>query len=87
MTDGIRSDERDIVTDIVERLAAVRGTDPLELSPPLERVVDTDALKRLVDCDATQHVEFEYDDHVVVVDGDGLVTVERAKVSPPTPGQ
>jgi hypothetical protein len=78
MADGIRSDETDIVTDIVEQLAAARGTDPLELSPPLEHVVDTDALQRLVDCDGTHLVEFEYGGHVVTVDGDGAVTVRGA---------
>lgn len=63
---------------VVEAIANAAGADPLSLDPPLFEVVDMDALDRLVRQDACSHVEFEYDDHLVVVDGDGSISVGDA---------
>ncbi|QLH76502.1 hypothetical protein HZS55_03910 [Halosimplex rubrum] len=78
--DGIAVQEPDeqISIDVIETIADVTGTDPLTMEPPLYEVVDTDALDALYESGATATVEFEYDGHSVVVDGDGTVTVDGA---------
>lgn len=68
---------------VVESVAAAKGVDPVDLHPPLNDVVDLDALDALFSPvggvpRAVGRVEFRYDDYVVVVEGDGSVTVDPA---------
>lgn len=67
-----------IAVEIAEEIARATGADPLALETPLYDVVDTEALERLADADATVRVAFEYDGHVVDVEiGDaGRVAVD-----------
>jgi len=67
---------RQISIDVVEAIADATETDPLTMEPPLYEVVDTDALDTLYERGAGATVEFRYDGHDVVVDGDGTVTVD-----------
>lgn len=78
--DGSGVGESEPVTQrIVSAIAEREGTDPMELDPPLYRVVDADALERLVGSNLTGHVTFAYLEYDVTVhrDTDVTVTVER----------
>ena len=66
-----------ITAEVIEAIADATGTDPLTMTPPLYEVVDTDALDTLYDHGCVTSVEFDYDGHTVVVDGDRTVTVNR----------
>lgn len=72
---GVRASDS-VVLNVVEAVANAAGTDPMRLEPPLNEVVDPDALERLVEGDALARVSFEYDGRTVAVDGDGTVTVD-----------
>ncbi|NHN47914.1 hypothetical protein G9464_09925 [Halostella sp. JP-L12] len=66
---------------VIESVAEAEGVDPVALDPPLNAVVDLDALDELFSQTggvprASGRVEFEYCDYHVVVEGDGAVTVE-----------
>jgi hypothetical protein len=65
------------VLQIVRAVAAERDIEPIDVNPPLGRVVDTDALSQILD-DATTtglEVNFEYAGcHVVVTPDDVSVT-------------
>jgi hypothetical protein len=68
---------------VVESVAAAEGVDPVELTPPLNDIVDLDALDALFSPvggvpRAVGRVEFRYGEHLVVVGADGTVTVEPA---------
>ena len=70
-----------LVVDIVERLAAARGVDPLDL-PPLNGYIDVDALATLfqsADGGSTPFgvVRFRVEDHEVRVYHDGTIYVHR----------
>lgn len=70
-----------ISNEIVEKVAEVNDVDPLELSPPLFEVVDTDALNQLFASTPTTgrmegEVTFSYNGNEVTVSGDGYVTVQ-----------
>lgn len=56
-----------IVTQIAER----ERVDPTELTPPLQHIVDTDALNRLFaeGRDQNPRVEFDYREYEVTVEG------------------
>ncbi|MFB6141369.1 MAG: HalOD1 output domain-containing protein [Halosimplex sp.] len=73
---AVHKDGTDISVDVIETIAAVTGTDPLAMTPPLYEVIDTDALDRLYERGADAAVEFEYAGHTVAVDADGTVTVD-----------
>ncbi|WP_436908270.1 HalOD1 output domain-containing protein [Halosimplex marinum] len=73
---AVREPSGQISIDVIEAIADETGTDPLRMEPPLYEVVDTDALDALYESGAAATVEFEYDGHRVVVDGDGTVTVD-----------
>lgn len=75
---GTAADERmdRISVEIVDAIANSTGTDPLALDPPLYDVVDTDALDRLVEQGSSTRIEFGYAGHTVVVDADGVVSVD-----------
>lgn len=90
MTDGrIRTDEMPGTTldyhhdspslRVVDALADLTDTDPLELDPMYD-VVDPEALDQLVrpDANGDVSVQFTYDDHAVEVRSDGTVTVDGA---------
>ncbi|WP_121822015.1 HalOD1 output domain-containing protein [Halostella salina] len=66
---------------VVESVARTEGVDPVDLQPPLNDVVDLDALDALFapvgGVPRTDgRVEFRYDDYLVAVDADGTVAVE-----------
>ncbi|MFC7156282.1 HalOD1 output domain-containing protein [Halomarina halobia] len=61
---------------LIERIAELEGVDPLELDPPLNDVIDADALDELCavsPCDLV--VSFEYRGYAVRVRGDGTFDV------------
>ncbi|WP_435348808.1 HalOD1 output domain-containing protein [Haloarchaeobius sp. HRN-SO-5] len=65
---------------IVTAVAEAENADPVEMTPPLNDVVDTDALNRLVDPESNAdpdglELRFTYRGHDVVVSGDGEVEV------------
>ncbi|NKE36570.1 hypothetical protein GWG54_12215 [Natronococcus sp. JC468] len=66
---------------IVRQIAAHEGIDAADLEPPLQAVVDVDALERLVHpcpqtrTDFTGSVSFVYADYQVTVDHTGAVSV------------
>lgn len=67
-------------TRVVEAIAEAEGVDPVALDPPLNAVIDLDALDELFSPNSgvprpSGRVEFEYDGYDVVVEG-GAVTVE-----------
>lgn len=65
-----------ISIDVIETIASVTGTDPLEMDPPLYETIDTDALDTLYKRGADARIEFAYDGHTVVVEPDRTVTVD-----------
>jgi hypothetical protein len=74
---------------VVEKVARKEGVSPTELSPPLNDVVDTDALDTLVRSSAesdtrSMHVEFEYRDYVVRVRDGPTVSVSPVETEAPT---
>jgi hypothetical protein len=69
--------ELSLVPTVVEAVARARDEDPAEL-PALHRVVEPDALDALVDGGREGlRVVFAFDDHEVVVRGDGEVLVQE----------
>lgn len=73
---AVRSEADVTSIDVVEAVAAASGRDPLSLDPPLSRVVDTDALDRIVRCGSPTRITFRYAGHEVAVEGDGTVRVD-----------
>lgn len=78
---SVLSGNRDlVVTDIILKVADRRGVDPLELSPPLQTAIDTDALESLFseERDGFVRVEFTYLGYTVTIEGksEPQVTVE-----------
>jgi|AntRauTorcE11898_2_1112593.scaffolds.fasta_scaffold04069_2 hypothetical protein len=69
---------------IVTTVAEATDVDPLDLEPPLYRVVDVDALDRLLDPESERErergrsltVTFEYAGYEVTATSDGTVDVE-----------
>ncbi|MFC3957611.1 HalOD1 output domain-containing protein [Halovivax cerinus] len=76
-----------IVTEIADR----EGVDPTGLTPPLQDVVDVDALEALfeptptTDRDCVGSVSFTYVGYEVTVAADGAITVENALDAPSAP--
>lgn len=67
---------------VVQAVAEAERVDPLELTPPLYEVIDSDALDRLFAVTPTHHrtdgeVSFSYNGYGVTVRGDGSVSVEE----------
>jgi len=73
---AVHDADKQISIDVIEAIAEQTGTDPQTMEPPLYEVVDTDALDTLYERETTATVEFQYDGHDVVIDGDGTVTVD-----------
>jgi len=64
--------------DVVEAIATATGADPLTMTPPLQTVVDVEALETLCRTEDSVEVHFDYDGHAVVVEGTGAVSVDGA---------
>lgn len=70
-------------TEVVERIAARVGVDPIELETPLYDEIDPDALDALVNHmdgrqdQASVRVEFTYDGYAVTVDTTNGITIEQ----------
>lgn len=67
---------------IVEAVAAAEGVDPVELTPPLYEVVDTDALDRLFAPNSQRALadgrsNFSYKGYTITVEAGGTVTIEE----------
>lgn len=73
---ALRSEADATSIAVVEAVAAASGRDPLSLDPPLSRVVDTDALDRIVRSDSPTRITFRYAGHRVEVEGDGTIRVD-----------
>ena len=69
-------DESCLTTRIIDAVATAADADPLELEPPLYRVVDPEALADAIETGSRTDVQFEYNGYTVDVDGDGTVSVE-----------
>lgn len=62
---------------ISEAVATVTGRDPCE-GPPLQRVVDVDALQTLVDTGRPDlRASFDFEDVRVTVHGDGRIAIQE----------
>lgn len=70
--------------EIARRIAAREGVDAAVLDPPLQAVVDVDALETLIHpraddrTDFTGVVSFAYGDYTVTVDGTGDVSISQS---------
>lgn len=63
---------------VIEAVAAKEDTDPMALEPPLNDIVDPDALDRLCAGESMNgFIVFSYCGYTVTVDADGGVTVEE----------
>lgn len=69
-----------LATDVVLKVADRRGVDQLELSPPLQTIIDIDAIASLFsdERDGFVRVEFTYLGYMITIDGEAepRVTVE-----------
>lgn len=75
--EGVTAHHTDVISwRIIEALAAAADIDPLAVKPPLDDVVDVDALARLIGSDALDEVQFEYEGCTVAISGDGRVSVD-----------
>lgn len=69
---------------VVEEVARREGIDPIEVSPPLETVIDTDALDALVRSDrAPVEIAFEYRGYAVRVRGGPTAGVSVREATAP----
>lgn len=70
--------------EVLERIAELEGTDPIELTPPLYAAVDPDALDSLFhsatadESNPSGRVSFSYCGYDVTVRSDGEVSVSEA---------
>lgn len=74
---------------VVEAVAREEGVSPTDLSPPLYRVIDPEALDALFHADEARNaghleVEFTYGEYVVRVRNDPTVNVAVEEVTAPT---
>lgn len=71
------TDERSVSQAVIDAIAAVEGTPPTELSPPLYDVVDPEALNKVFAGKASLgKVVFDYNSYEVSVGADGHVAVK-----------
>src|SRR6056297_1954412 len=73
-----RSDPDSITSTVVRAVSDVADVDPLEMSQPLNDVLDADALASLLASgsgDGSLSVTFELEGQVVTASDDGVVTV------------
>nr|WP_170155581.1 HalOD1 output domain-containing protein [Halopiger aswanensis] len=71
---------RSISLKVVEKVADREGVDPVDLTPPLHTVVDTEALDSLFQSTSSTEravgkVEFQYQGYQVQVDSSGEVQI------------
>lgn len=72
----------DVVSDIVNAIAADRDADPLDL-PPIYDSIDPDVVTAFVEsADEDASLEFQYYDTAITVSGNGVV--ETTPVGEPT---
>jgi len=69
-----RGTDCNYVFSVLQKIASERGTDPMEL-PPLTRVVDPEALDRLLHSSETAAITFNYCGYDVTVTSDGDVSL------------
>lgn len=77
--------EPELSVRLPEKLAAHRGVDPTELSPPVGDVIDVEALETLVTGGhgtAPTTVSFEYDALTVTVEGPGMIDISVKPTAP-----
>ncbi|WP_324663839.1 HalOD1 output domain-containing protein [Haloarcula sediminis] len=67
----------DIETSIARKVASREGTSPTALRP-LYEVIDTDALRRVMDSTGDVRVEFTYSGYAVAVTGDGSIHLDAS---------
>lgn len=62
---------------VLSKIAEVENTDPIDVSPRLQTVINPDALEKLISrgSDEFVKVEFSYASHQVTVEGDETVQV------------
>jgi hypothetical protein len=73
----VETESRSVSQAVIDAVAAVEGTPPTELTPPLYDVVDPDALEKVFAGKASLgKVVFNYHNYEVSVDADGYVAVE-----------
>lgn len=70
---------------LVSKVADRTDSDPVELHPPLNEVIDLEALEALFSpCnsgmprDVDGHVEFTYEEYRIQVESDGTITIDEA---------
>lgn len=64
-------------TEIVKRVAAQQGVDPLDLDPPLYDAIDPEALDKLMNgSDGQLRVEFVYQGYTITVNRGGSVSLD-----------
>lgn len=69
--------QKSVTVRIIEEIAESEGVDPTELDFSLQDYIDADALRLLVEHEASSWtVTFEVDTHEVVLSGDGQVQVD-----------
>lgn len=70
------NDRDSVLLEILTLVADAEGVDPIELSPPLHDVIDTDALYKLVhDPEEPLHVTFPYRQWTIEVRGGDEIQV------------
>jgi len=76
---AISDDQESLCAEIVEAVAAAKGVDSRELTPPLYDVIDPDALTQLVESGKRSGsdvaVTFDYGNWQVQILGDDVVSV------------
>lgn len=74
-----------LTTDIVEKISLMEGVDPLELQPPLQTVIDLDAVEDImsptdrVPQPGAVSITFEYGDLEITVERDDDISVRAKK--------
>ena len=71
-----------LCSEIIERIAKLKGVDPLDLQPRLSDVIDPDALEQVFDSRSNGtarrggYLEFRYSGYRVSIRGDGELSIE-----------
>ena len=73
----VEADTRSVSRAVIDAVAAVEGTPPTELTPPLYDVVDPEALDNVFAGKASLgKVVFNYNSYEISVEADGYVAVK-----------
>lgn len=78
-SNDVTQTSKPVVETIVTAVARVESVDPVDLSEPVFRFVDPDALDALVasaPADTDLSVTFEAWDHEIEIDGDGTIRID-----------